>query len=81
MTTNYLSTGAYNNAAYFVNLFNVLADRDDVSVIIEGKDPSSNELGVTSQGSIAFPAILVRFIIPIAVLAAGLIIWIRRRHK
>ena len=81
VTTNYLSTGAYNNAAYFVNLFNVLADRDDVSVIIEGKDPSSNELGVTSQGSIAFPAILVRFIIPIAVLAAGLIIWIRRRHK
>lgn len=81
VTTNYLNSSAYNNAAYFINLFNVLAQRDDVSVVIEGKDPSSTELGVTSQSSIAFPAILVRFVIPLAVLAVGLIIWIRRRHK
>lgn len=81
VTSNYLSSTAYNNAAYFVNLFNVLSDRDDVSVVIEGKDPSSSELGVNSLGAITFPSILVRFIIPIAVLLVGLIIWIRRRHK
>ena len=80
-TTNYLSSTAYNNAAYFVNLFNVLSGRDDVSVVIEGKDPSSNELGISSMSAIVFPSILVRFVIPAVVLIIGLIIWIRRRHK
>lgn len=81
LTSNYLSTTAYNNAAYFVNLFNTLSSRDDISVVIAGKDPSSNELGITSMNAILFPSILVRFVIPIAVLVIGLIIWIRRRHK
>ena len=81
LTSNYLSTTAYNNAAYFVNLFNTLSNRDDISVVIAGKDPSSNELGITSMNAILFPSILVRFVIPIAVLVIGLIIWIRRRHK
>lgn len=81
ITTNYLSITSYNNAAYFVNLLNTLSDREDASVIIEGKDPSANELGVTSLSDITFASILVRFVIPIAVLIAGIIIWIRRRHK
>lgn len=81
VTSSYLGISSYNNAAYFINLFNTLSDREDVSVIIEGKDPSANGLGVTSVSDIAFPAVLVRFIIPIAVLAVGLIIWIRRRHR
>lgn len=81
LTGNYISSTAYNNAAYFVNLFNTLSNRDDISVVIEGKDPSSNELGITSMNAIIFPSILVRFVIPIAVLVIGLVIWIRRRHK
>lgn len=81
LTSNYLSISSYNNASYFVNLFNTLSDRDDVSIVIEGKDPSANELGVTSMDAIVFPSILVRFVIPIAVLIVGLIIWIRRRHR
>ena len=81
MTQNYLSGSSYNNASYFVNLFNTLSNRDDVSVVIEGKDPSANELGVTSMDAIAIPSILVRFVIPFAILIVGLIIWIRRRHK
>lgn len=81
VTPNYLSISSYNNAAYFVNIFNTLSVKDDVSVIIEGKNPSANDLGVTSESAIEFPAILVRFVIPFGVLLAGLIIWIRRRHK
>ncbi len=81
MTASFLSIPSYNNAAYFINLFNTLSDREDVSVVIEGKDPSANALGVTSVSGIMFPSILVRFIIPIAVLIAGLIVWIRRRHQ
>ena len=81
VTSNYLSISSYNNAAYFVNLFNTLSQRDDVSIVIEGKDPSAAELGVSSMDAIAFPSILVRFVIPIGILIAGLIVWIRRRHK
>ena len=81
VTTNYLSISSYNNAAYFINLFNTLSDKEDTSVIIEGKNPSANELGVTSMDSILFPSIIVRFVIPIGVLLAGIIIWIIRRFK
>ena len=80
-TSNYLSISSYNNASYFVNILNTLSEKDDVSVIIEGKSPESNDLGVTSSSDIAFASVLVRFIIPIGVLIAGLIIWIIRRHK
>ncbi len=77
----YLTADSYNNTAYFVNMFNVLSHKDDVSILIEGKDPSSTELGVSSKNDIAFLSILVRFIIPGLVLIAGLILWIRRRHQ
>ena len=50
-------------------------------MIIEGKDPSAASLGITSAADVAFPAVLVRYIIPALVLIAGLIIWIRRRHR
>ena len=77
----YLTANTYNNAAYFVNLFNVLSEKTDAGIIIEGKDPTATELGVSSAGDISFLGILVRFIIPAIVLIAGLIIWIRRRHR
>lgn len=81
VTENYLKINSYNNAAYFVNLFNTLSQKDDQSIIIEGKDPSAAELGVSSAADIAFASVLVRFILPAAVLIAGLVIWIRRRHR
>lgn len=81
VSSNYLSVNSYNNAAYFVGLFNALSDKDDIGLVIEGKDPSSSELGVTSAGDIAFASYMVRFIIPGGVLIAGLIVWIRRRHR
>ena len=77
----YLTADTYNNAAYFINMINVLSRKEDVSILIDGKDPSSAELGVSSVGDLTFVSILVRFIIPGLVLLAGLIVWIRRRHK
>ncbi len=81
LTSAYLSSPSYNNAAYFVNLFNTLSERENVSVVIEGKNPSENSLGLTSVDAILIPSILVRFIIPIAVLLAGIFVWIRRRYR
>ena len=77
----FLTADTYNNAEYFINLFNTLSHKEDVGVIIEGKDPNSAELGVSSVKDIAFLGVLVRFIIPSLALLAGLIIWIKRRHQ
>ena len=77
----YLTADTYNNAAYFVNLFNVLSEKPNAGIIIEGKDPTSTELGVSSAADISFLGIFVRFILPAAVLIAGLVIWIKRRHQ
>lgn len=81
VTSDFLSISSYNNASYFVNLFNTLASREDVSIVIEGKNPSSGTLGAISESDIAFPSILVRFVIPIGILLLGLILWIVRRFK
>ena len=81
VTKNYLSINSFNNAAYFVNLINTLSDRSDSSVVIEGKDPTKHDLGITTIDAIAFPAIVVRYVIPICVLLAGIVIWILRRFR
>lgn len=77
----YLTADTYNNAAYFINMVNVLSDKDNAGVIIEGKNPSSAELGVSSVSDISLISVFIRFIIPGLVLVIGLVIWIRRRHK
>ena len=77
----YLTANTYNNSAYFINMFNVLSEKQDTGILIEGKDPTSTELGVSSKGDLTFLSALVRFILPGLVLIAGLVVWIRRRHQ
>lgn len=77
----YLTANSYNNTAYFINMFNVLSDKGEAPILIEGKSPTSTELGVSSQNDINFLSVLVRFILPGVVLVIGLIVWIRRRHR
>lgn len=76
-----LTAESYNNAAYFINMFNVLSQKKDVGILIEGKSPTSTELGVSSKNDLTFLSVLVRFVLPGLVLIAGLIVWIRRRHQ
>lgn len=77
----FLNYKAFNNAAYFVNVFNALSSAENTGVVIEGKNVDSDVLGATSSASVDFITVLVRYIIPAAVLAAGLIIWLIRRHR
>lgn len=77
----FLEHKSYNNAAYFVNIFNTLSEGGSAGVVIEGKNLNSTTLGADSIASVNFLGVLVRYIIPAAVLIAGLIIWIIRRHR
>lgn len=76
-----LSSHSFNNAAYFVNLFNLIAERDEIGITIEGKPIDNTELSINNQGISVFLSILFRYVIPVAVLVVGFIVWIRRRHK
>lgn len=75
-----MSYNSYNNSAFFMNTVNTLADRDNIGITIEGKTMDSPTLGinVTAQNVLM---VLFVIIVPIAVLAAGLVIWIRRRNR
>ena len=81
LSLEFLSYSSYNNAAYFVNIFNTLSSSKSNSVVIEGKNLTSTVLGAASAGSVNFVTAVVRYIIPALVLIAGLIIWLRRRHR
>ena len=76
-----LNASAFNNGSYFVNLFNKIAARDEIGITIEGKSLESTELGVTSTATLNILSVIIRFIIPAAVLIVGLIVWIKRRNK
>lgn len=76
-----LSATSFNNSAYFLNIFNTIAQRDDATITVEGKNLDSNELGITSSFTATFLAILFRYLVPLAVVIVGVVMWIRRRHK
>lgn len=76
-----LSATSFNNASYLVNIFNTIAERDEVGITIEGKPLDNSELGNTSSFTTSMLGALFMYILPIAVIVIGIIIWIRRRHR
>ncbi len=76
-----LESPSVNNSAYFINLFNTISQRDGITLTIEGKTLDTQELGITSAATSSIIIILVRYLIPIAVVIVGIIMWVRRRHK
>lgn len=81
VSETFLTYNAFNNAAYFVNIFNTLSSAENTKVVIEGKNIDSSELGATDTTLVNFVTAAVRWIIPAAVLIAGLIVWLKRRHR
>ena len=79
--SEFLSYNAYNNSAYFVNVFNTLSAVGHSDAVIDGKSYDSTVLGASSAASVNFVTVFVRYLIPAAVLLAGLIIWLIRRHR
>lgn len=76
-----LSSTSFNNSAYYLNIFNKLANKDNAGITIEGKNLDSGELGITSNVTAFIISIIVRFLIPAVILIIGLVVWLRRRNK
>lgn len=81
LSQSFFSTTSFNNSQYFINIFNTISHRDDVSVTIEGKNLESAELGLTSMAAPNFLGIIFIAIVPLAVVIVGIVLWILRRHK
>ncbi len=72
-------SGNVNNITYFINLLNSMTDNDSV-IVVESADLAGEYLLVTSAQKVTIGIIFI-FLIPVAVMAAGIVIWNRRRHR
>lgn len=76
-----LSQTSFNNSAYFVNIFNTLAQRENAGITIEGNNIENPELGITSTAQIVTFGVIFLGMIPLLILIIGLVVWIIRRNR
>lgn len=76
-----MSFNSYNNSAYFMNVVNTIADKEDTGITIESKSLESNELGVTDVTTQSAMIAIFVFVLPAVILATGLVVWLHRRNR
>ena len=80
--SNFLSNTTFGNKAFITDLFKQLTNTNDTRVGLSVKQTQTNVLDISASAAVVQVVGLFLFVIvvPIAVLAAGLIIFLRRRH-
>ena len=76
---SFTSQTYYNNGDYFISIVNKISGKEN-GIYIVPKDLTSPTYE-TSEAQISSLRTLFMFIIPAAVAAAGITVWLRRRHK
>lgn len=77
--TSLLNSKSVTNADYFLQMMNTLTKREDV-IKIAPKELGGSELGVNNMQISLISAVLV-YIIPLLIVIAGFVVWMRRRHR
>ena len=72
---------SFNNSAYFMNVINTIADKEDVGITIESKSIDNTELGITDVATQNTMLVVFVIVIPVAILVAGFVFWLRRRNR
>jgi hypothetical protein len=67
------------NSGYFLDLLGTLTGRED-QIYIQDKTLDFAELGINVLQIIVI-AVVFTLLLPLAVLGAGIVVWLRRRHK
>lgn len=75
----FMSYSNSNNSKFFINMFNNICGRDE-GVTITSKSFATTGFDMTSQQADTL-AIFLCIVIPVAVIALGIVIWVRRRHR
>ncbi len=74
-----LESTAVNNGEYYINMVNQLTERGD-TISIAPKSFGGEALNINQQQTNTLMIVFV-VLVPVATLAAGLVVWLRRRHK
>ena len=76
---SYLSYTQYQNRAYFLSLLNGITHKTD-GIVIEPKVIEGNVYDITEGQKTALKWIFI-LVIPVIVLAVGMVIWLRRKNR
>ncbi len=79
VTDTFLNSGMYGNASYMTALLNTLSGRDNVSVNIETQSLKAEPLSL-STAQLNVLTVLYVVVLPLAVLIAGIVIFVKRRN-
>lgn len=72
---------SFNNSAYFMNVINTIAERDDTGITIESKSMDNGELGTIDLTTKNILFVIFIIILPVGILVTGMVMWLRRRNK
>lgn len=75
----FLNMSALNNAEYLVNLTNILTNKEE-GIQIVSKTLGTESLGISQQQAVNIGA-LFQYVLPVVILVAGGVVFIRRRNK
>ena len=79
LDVNLVQNSAYNNAEYFVGLLNSVCGKED-SIVVASKDLTQTSISASATQLKAIRLVVV-FLIPLAVVVAGVIVAVRRRYR
>jgi len=79
MSETLLKSNVYGNSTYILSMFNTLVNREDVGISIEAKSLENPALGITTAQIRVLGAIFI-VVIPVGILVAGIVIFIKRRN-
>ncbi len=80
MDSSLMSMDVFLNGEFAVQMFNDLSGKEENTLNIVPKTANTDTLDIT-QATITVIMVLFVFIVPIAVFATGLVIWLKRRHQ
>ena len=80
MSVSAAGSSNFNNTAYLVNLFNTTLGNEAETIVVESVSLTLGSLTVTSAQQTSVLVIFV-FLIPAAVFALGIVVWVRRKNK
>lgn len=79
VTATEYTEGAYLNTDFILNAVNYLSGSNE-SVSIRAKQISPEKMTMT-QGQVSVAIIVLQWILPLAIIIIGLIVWLKRRYK
>lgn len=81
LSSSDLNESSFNNGAFFMNIVNTVADKDDDTVVIESKPMDNSTLGKPDEATSNAILIIFAYVLPVLILALGIVLWIRRRNR